>query len=267
MKVFGIASLIIAFAMPACAQELTIFQLYRAILMQSSGESVPAANGIYGKLDNVATLPQAEVVAILPLAIQCFRSPKVEVRDAGYAFLISVMVRFDSASLFEPYIDDLAKLADEGEPAWRQRLLMIIGSLNPKIPTKAFEYLMTKLERSEKSSVEARTAAVYLLKAAPNDVSTVHKVLSFASSHPDADFSTGVLQQLGLSRTRLPEAVDFISASLDQQDPSLHYAAVDAASRLDKDARARCTSGLRRIASNPAENEDVRRQAAQVLKP
>jgi vesicle coat complex subunit len=50
----------------------------------------------------------------------------------------------------------------------------------------------------------------------------------------DAGLTNGVIRQLGLSKSRLPEAMDFISANLNKEDPYLRASAVNAVSRLDK---------------------------------
>jgi hypothetical protein len=267
MKTIGIVCLFMSLVMSSPGQETTTLQLYRTILAQSAEERAPAAEGIYGKLDGVAALPEAEVGAILPVALQCVRSPNVKVREAGYAFLISVMLRFDSASLLGPYIDDLGKLVDEKDNARRQLVFAILGSLKPKLPAKAFAYLTANLESSRNSNEEALTIAASLLEAAPADSSILHRVLLVVSSRSDAGLTNSVIRQLGLSKTRLPEAIDFIAANLNQESEGLRTSAVDAASRLDKDMRAQISSQLSRIASDPKESLYVRQQAAQALKP
>lgn len=264
MKAVVILCMFMSFVMSSPGQETTILQLYRTILAQSSEEKAPAAEGIYGKLNGVATLPGAEVGVILPLAFQCVHSPKVEVREAGYAFFISVLIRFDSASLLGPYVDDLGKLVDEKDNARRQLVFFILGSLNPKVPAKAIDYLTANLESSRNSNEEALTIAASLLQATPGDTLILHKVILLARVRSDAGLTSGVLRQLGLTKSRLPEAMDFISANLNQGDRA---SAVDAVSRLDKDKRVQFSPQLDRIASDPKEDRYVRSQASAALKP
>jgi hypothetical protein len=264
----GIFGLFLALAIPSPAQEMTIRQLYQNILVKSSeeGSLKPQVQEIDGKLDVVRTSPEAEIDAILPLAFQCTRSPNAWVREAGYNFFISVMIRFDSAKILEPYIDELIKLSDE-DKVERPRILYILGSLNPKLPDKVIAYFDANLESTRNSSEEAQTIAVLLLEAAPADASILHRVLGFVSRRADSNLTDGVLHQLGLSRIQLPEAVDFISANLNQDDRRLRAGAVEAASRLDKDTRAQFNGQLSRIASDPEEPQDVRKQAAAALEP
>jgi hypothetical protein len=87
------------------------------------------------------------------------------------------------------------------------------------------------------------------------------------SNRSDAGLTNGVIRQLGLSKSRLPEAIDFISANLNKEDPYLRASAVDAVSRLDKDKKVLFSSQLVRIASDPREPQDVRKQATQALEP
>ncbi|ADV83956.1 hypothetical protein AciPR4_3200 [Terriglobus saanensis SP1PR4] len=241
---------------------------YRKILNLLAG-SLTKMDKLYGHVNEitVGALSQTEVGAVLPLAFQCVHSPDDEIVEAGYDFLISVMLRFDSAGLLGPYIDDLGKLAEEKDNSRRQLVLLILGSLKPKLPEKAIEYLKANLESTRNSNQETLVIAASLLQAARTDAPTVHRVLLVVSSRSDADLTSSVIRQLGLSRIRLPEAVNFISSNLNQEDEFLRASAVDAASRLDKDTRAQFSSQLNRIASDPKETQYVRQQAAEALKP
>ena len=58
------------------------------------------------------------------------------------------------------------------------------------------------------------------------------KVLLVVSNCSDAGLTNGVIRQLGLSKSQLPEAMDFISANLNKDDPYLRSSAVTAVSRL-----------------------------------
>lgn len=146
----------------------------------------------------------------------------------------------------------------------RHATLYVLGSMKPKLPAKAIAYLTANLENSRNSNEETLTIAASLLEAAPADASTLHKVLLLVATRSDAGLTSGVLRQLGLSKSRLPEAMDFISANLNQGDPA---SAVDAVSKLEKDKRALFSSQLIRIASDPAEPQHVRKQATTALQP
>jgi hypothetical protein len=259
MKTIGIVCLFMSFVISSPGQETTILELYRTILAQSSKESAPAAEGIYGKLDGVTALPGAEVGAILPLAFQCVHSPNVQVREAGYAFLISAMLRFDCASLLGPYIDDLGKLTDEKDNARRQLVFAILGSLKPKLPPKAVAFLKKNLSDGNNSSGETLTIAASLIEDAPRDTATVHEVLSTVSMRDDPILTDGALRQLGLSKCKVPEALDFMARSL--QRPELVASAVDAVSRLDPDDRRNFRQQLEQVASDPGAPANVRNQA------
>jgi hypothetical protein len=280
MRKIASVGLFIIFALSASAQETPIHQLYRNILTQPGG-GFPKGDEIFAQVNEVTVraLSQTEVDAILPLVFQCVHSPTEEVRGAGSAFLISVMLRFDSAKLLESYIDDLGKLADEKDNARRRLAVVILGGLIPRPPDKAIAYLEANLENSRNSSQETQSIAASLLHAsklmdssnlshwAPADPSIVHKVLAFVAAHPDTDLTSNVLHEIGLEAIQVPEAIDFVSANLDGVDPRLRAAAVEGASRLDKDTRAQFSSQLKRIASDPKEDKNVRNQAAQALKP
>jgi hypothetical protein len=269
MRTFGVFGLLLALAISSPGQEVTIRQLYQNILAKSSAEGSlkPQVQEIDGKLDAVRTLPVAEVEAVLPLALQCTKSPNEWVRQAGYELFLSAMIRFDSAKILEPYIDELEKLSDGGDAQARGYILLVLGGLIPNPPDKAVAYLEANLENSRNSRQETLSITASLLKSSPTDTSTVHRVLAFVSAHPEADVTGDVLHQVGLYRVQLPEAISFISTNLNQDDHRLRAAAVEAVSRMDKDARAQLHGQLSQIASDPGVAQDVRQQATRALEP
>lgn len=267
MKTLRVISMFLLLSvLSATAQETPMRRLYRNIMTQPDEELLKDAENSVDEV-SVRALSQAEVRSILPLAFQCVHSPKTGVSKAGFGFLISAMLRFDSAELLGSYIDELGRLSDQRDLPERGLVLLILGSLNPKPPEKAIDYLMVNLESRRTSNEEARTVAACLLRAAPADSSILHRVLLVVSNRSDAGLTDGVIRQLGLSKTRLSEGVGFISANLNEQDENLRAAAVDSASRLDKDTKVQLHSQLTRIASDPKESQETRRQAAEALKP
>jgi hypothetical protein len=226
--------------MSSPAQENSIRQLFQSILAHSAGGDMPTTEELFSKVNEttVGALSVAEVTALLPLARQCIQSTRLEVRQDG-----------------------------EGSNSPRHAALYVLGSMNPNLPPKAIAQLNAHLEDSRSSNEETLTIGASLLKAAPTDASTLHKVLLVVSHCSDPVLTNGVLRQVGLSKSRLPEALTFISENLSQADPYLRASAVDAVARLDRDERARFSTQLASIASDPTESEDVRNNAKSALEP
>jgi hypothetical protein len=274
LKAVGTIGLLIASAISARTQETPIYQLYRHLLTQPDDGHFKASD-IDGQVNEVKVraLSQMEVSAILPLALQCVRSSNVEVSRAGMDFIIEVTLRLDSAQLLEPYIDDLGKLLDDKDFRWRQIVLFVLGGKIPDTPEKAIAYLEANLERGSTQEAPAITASLLkasrgsLLHPVPADPSIVHKVIAFTAARADVDLTSNVLHEIGLYRIQIPEAINFISANLNQANPRLRAAAVEGASRLEKDARAQLSGQLSQIAADPKEDQSVRNDAARALVP
>ncbi len=268
---YKIALILLLAVVSSPAQENSIRQLFQSVLAQSAGGDLPATEELFSKVNEttVGALSAAEVTGLLPLARQCIQSKRLEVRQDGMVLFISANFRPDSAKLLEPYVDDLGTLLDgaEGSNSPRHAAMYVLGSMKPDLPPKAIVLLNAHLEDSRSSAEETLTIAASLLKAAPTDASTLHKVLLVVSHRSDPGLTNGVLRQLGLSKSRLPEALNFIAESLSQTDPHLRASAVDAVARLDRDERARFSTQLGNIASDPTETEDVRNKAKSVLEP
>ncbi len=251
------------------AQENPIRQLFQTILTQPT--AMPTTEQLFTTVNEttVGALPVAEVQAILPLARQCLQSSNAVVRQDGVVLLIAVVTRADSAKLLEPYIDDLGALLSgpEGAISLRHGALYVLGSMKPTLPPKAVAHLNAYLEESRNSDEETLTIAASLLESAPADAATVHKTLLVVSRRSDPGLTGGVLRQLGLNKTRVPEALNFIATNLNHADPNVRASAVDAVSRLDHDIRKQFAAQLSRISSDPSEPEHMRSQARLALQP
>ncbi|MGZ4830431.1 MAG: HEAT repeat domain-containing protein, partial [Candidatus Angelobacter sp.] len=131
----------------------------------------------------------------------------------------------------------------------------------------ALAHLNAHLEDDRNSNEETLTIAASLLEASPNDTATVHKTLSVVGRRADPGLTSGVIRQLGLSKSRNREALAFLGASLSHADAHVRESSVDAISRLDQDIRAEFAVPLARIASDPNESEYARTQARTALQP
>jgi hypothetical protein len=137
--------------------------------------------------------------------------------------------------------------------------------MKPNSPAKAIAQLSANLESSRNSNEETLTIAASLLEAAPSDASSTRRVFAVVSNRSDSALTNGVLRQLGLSKIHLPEAMAFIATNLNQSNPYLRGSAVEAAARLEYKDRVQLSSQLGRIASDPTESKEVRKQARLAL--
>jgi len=271
MRITGFAALFVLFAVVSSpAQEPQIRQLLQNILNQPTDTDLPTTKDFFTKINEVTVgaLTNVELQEVLPLAQECIRSPRPNVRQDGLFFFIALVMRPDSAKLLEPYVDDLGKLTDgaEGNVPLRHAALYVLGSMRPNSPANAVAMLSANLESSRNSSEETLTIAASLLEAAPGDASNLHRVLAVTSNRSDSVLTNGVLRQLGLSKIHLPEAIAFISTNLGHADPYIRGSAVDAAARLEYNDRIQLSSQLDRIASDPTESKEVRGQARLALR-
>jgi hypothetical protein len=253
------------------AQSNPVMQVFQRIVKQPAGAGLPVQEELFSSVNEVTivALSADEVNAVLPLGRQCLQSPSAEVRQDGLVLFMAVSLRGDSQKLLEPYIDDLGSLLNgpAGSISQRHGALYILGNTKPHLSAKALGHLNAQLEDSRNSDEEALTIAASLLENAPSDPSTVHKSLLVVSRRSNPGLTGGVLRQLGLSKSRAPEALTFIRANLGHADADVRASAVDAASRLDSDIRPQFSAELSRIASDPLESKHTRNLAAQALQP
>jgi hypothetical protein len=246
----------------ADGQQSSVYQLYRN-LVDSPTASLPTEEEFFTKINESTVVPlsEAELDSILPLARQCLYSARPEVRRDGLLLFLAAVLRPDGAKMLEPYIADFATLltGEHGNNSQRRGVFYLLGSMKPKLPPKATALLKSNLSDKNNSSGETLTIAASLIEAAPSDTATVHEVLSTVSMRDDPILTDGALRQLGLSKCKVPEALDLMASSLQRRE--LVASAVDAVSRLDADDRRYFRQQLEQVASDPDVPAHVRNQA------
>lgn len=201
------------------AQANPVMQVYQKILKQP-GTALPSTEELFSSVSEVtvAALSPAEVNAVLPLGRQCLQSSNAAVRQDGLVLFMAVSLRPDSQKLLEPFIDDLGSILSgpSGAISERHGALYILGNTRPHLSPKALAHLNAQLDDSRNSDEEMLTIAASLIENAPSDPATVHKALMAVSHRPSPGLTGGVLRQLGLSKSRTPEALTFIHTNLQQ---------------------------------------------------
>jgi hypothetical protein len=173
--------------------------------------------------------------------------------------LIATVQTPTSAALFDPYLSDFdAVLSDSTNPL-RQSVIAILEISRPSMSAKAIQLFLGHLQDKANTALQTDAIAAGLLHAAPANQAIVHQVLSFVEKRSEYDLKFSALQEIGLSKIQLPEALDFIAKQLD--DSAVRSGAMTAVSRLDPNVRARYASQLTRIALDPNEKADIRAQA------
>ncbi len=105
--------------------------------------------------------------------------------------------------------------------------------------------------------------AAGLLHAARSNEAILHQVLGIAATRSEYDVKYPILQEIGLSKIQLPEALDFVGKELG--DPTARIGTIVAASRMDRDVRARFAAKLSDIARDPDVPSDIRGAAAAAI--
>ncbi len=113
--------------------------IYQSILSSNDDSSIPSVKELrsQGMEDSIKALTSAEIQALLPLAKQCWQSPRKGVRTEGLSLMLGISLRPDSTKLLEPYLDDLATLLTSPEESVRKPVVYLLGATNPTASPKA----------------------------------------------------------------------------------------------------------------------------------
>lgn len=128
---------------------------------------------------------------------------------------------------------------------------------------KEIQLLLGHLQDKANTAEQAGMIAAGLLHAARSNEAILHQVLGIAATRSEYDVKYPILQEIGLSKIQLPEALDFVGKELG--DPTARIGTIVAASRMDRDVRARFAAKLSDIARDPDVPSDIRGAAAAAI--
>src|SRR6266853_467961 len=92
-----------------------------------------------------------------------------------------------------------------------------------------------------------------LIGGSPVDQAMIHKVIIFTEKRSEDRLTQEVIRVLGLIRTHNAEGLDFIGKGIGSTNRFVRESALNAASRMDRDVRAKFAAQLGRIANDPEE--------------
>jgi hypothetical protein len=260
----------------------------RTLLQSALSDTAPAP--IINHMEELSTasdLPAADIASILPLAIQCLRSPTAN--QYGASFLVGVTTRSDALQLLEPYADQFEAIAsgpggplrtstftiltqiiaqsidDHGEPVWDTTQQ---GEMTPKL-RKILDILNNHLEDKSNSRDDVAEIGDSLIKASSSDAAVIHKVLSIAEKRSEVHVRIVIMNAIGLSRTHNPDALDFIGKNLDSENRDVREQAIAAVWHLDRDVRvefvAKHAAQFGWLAADSEIRPEARKQAADAI--
>jgi hypothetical protein len=242
------------------AEAPLVKQMLESAFADSENAPVSTNDPAYLRLnDALESLTPADLESLLPTAVQCLGSAHPRAQQAGMITVMAATFTPASSARLEPYLDNFAAILSDSTNPNRQGLIATLALARPSMSPKAIQLFLGHLEDKTNTAEQTGMLAVGLLHSAPSNQAIIHRVLSLAGTRSEYDVKYPLLQEIGLSKIQLPEALDFIAKELD--DPAVRSGAMVAASRLDRDVRARFAAQLSLIAQDPDETPDIRAQA------
>jgi hypothetical protein len=240
-------------------------QLLQSALADSGNTVLATDDPAFLRLENaLEALTPSDLESLLPTAMQCVRSARPRAQLTGQMFLVAVAMTPASSAVLDAYLDDFnAILSDSTNPNRRQSIIAVLEITRPSMSSKTIQLFLAHLQDKANTAEQTGAIAEALLHAAPANQGIVHQVLSLAEKRSEYDVRYPVVKEIGLSRIQVPEALDFVGKELD--NPTGRSGAIVAASRLDREARARFAAQLSRIAQDPDEKPDIRGAAGAAI--
>jgi HEAT repeat protein len=247
------------------ADVLEIRAFFQTILSEHDENRLPISDeNTWHLLDTLALSPE-DVKQVLPLAQVGLKSPIKTVRELSLSLFFNCTFRPDSASLLEPFTDDIASFLTDSDLEFRRSAIVILGQQNPLPLPKAKATLIFHLGDRDNSARETGMIASALLATSPSDAGTVREIVKLVEQRPELKLSIQIIRVMGLSHVSTDEAVGFIRSHFSDTDPDVRKTCVEAVERMPKNVRDGFAPELQKMLLNSKETPEIRDRAALVL--
>lgn len=258
-----VTSILILSAVSCCFADVQPIDLLRSI---ADGGSVPDERAFYEVFnDNVfLAMGQAELFTILDVAAPLLKDDRKQVqRYALGAIMASTIFRQNANQILEPYLPTLEEFFEKGNTSLRNLALYIMVLPQPPLSPRTVGFLRRQVGRPGLSDAERGQLAASLLL--DRSAAVTEEVIQLAKQMTDPAALSHILHNLGYVQTTNETALKFIGDCLESEKVQLHISAISAIIRLLPAQRVRYYSQLGRLAADPAEDEQVREWAGDIL--
>lgn len=233
-------------------------EFFQTILSEQDESRLPEPSDATRRLLDASTLTPEEVRQVLPLAQRGVKSSMTTVRIHALSLIFNVTFRPDSASLLEPYVDDIVPFLTDADLAFRREAIVILGQQNPGPSPKAKAALLAHLGDRDNTTRETGMIAGALLVSSPSDRAVVRSVVNLARQRADQNLSTDLIRAMGLTGVTTDEALGFIRYHFSDPAPDTRLTCVEAIGRMPKNVREGFAPELTRLVANPDETQETR---------
>lgn len=245
------------------AQTTTLRDFYLA--MSQPGASVPDSQTVYPRMQQIASLPKAEIVSALPVIVPLLKNPDPKIAIWS-TFAIGVIgMRPDRDELLRPYLDPISSaFLDSSNDRVQTGILVTLNGLLPASAAIATPYLLRALKTAV-PEIQIASAALLLRSNAgsPPIMDAVAELAQQKFATPDR---CSLIIAIGVPGLQHPRLLKAILDGLADPDPNIKFASTAALRKIGPGYPAEFGARLNALVADPSEDPEVKRRADQLLR-
>jgi len=247
----------------APGQEPLPVKQYLEMLIQDPGR-VPQFGEGMRVMDQVAGMPQSNVITVLPVIFEGLASDRETVRMQSALALHAVSLRTDGGALLRPRLDDVLALLQRNDV----RLALTVPAVLERLEIPPTKYLPSVWSYVADGSqpAQGKTGSICLLtRVAPSAEQTHWAIAAFLDRQISTQERIEALSAIGCVPADDDKLMDLIINALNDPDQHVRGAALSVLDRYRAKDLARAREPLSRIALDQNEDANVRRAAERLL--
>lgn len=245
------------------AQTTTLRDFYLA--MSQPGASLPDSQTVYPRMQQIASLPKAEIVSALPVIVPLLKNPNPQINIWSTYAIGVIGMRPDRDELLRPYLVQISSaFADSSDIRVQTGILVTLNGLPPASAAIATPYLLRALKTAA-PEIQIASAALLLRSnaASPPIMDAVAELAQQKFTTPDR---CSLINAIGVPGLKHPLLLNAILDGLADPDPNIKFASIAALRKIGPGYPAEFGARLHALISDPSEDPEVKRRAGQLLR-
>lgn len=232
----------------------------------SNPSSPPPFQQLHQLTLEIANAPSEEIKSGLPSVLTALGLQTESTKAYACAALFAIARRPDGASLLERHVPAIGRdLLSTKEPNIRAGEITILGSLKP--PPREVVPILTDFLRNQGSDAPTQGAAAIfqLIQLAPENPKVVAAIQEFFSRPMDKSARIAALNALGNPRIKDSQLFLTVISFLDGSDQDVRATAIQAVTRMSREALELAEPTLLRLAKDPTQPEQITNDAKHAI--
>jgi len=244
----------------------TLQEFFQNLVRNYGVSGLPNADDLSSIEDHVAGMPAEDIREAMPAIVAALEYPNESVQSYAASAVFVISRRSDSSDLLKPYIGAIMGLFRTGSARLCSLAGMTIVGMKPSPPPEVVPALLSLIGRRDLDNAAQVSALAAVVRVAPDNPEAVSAVVRFMSRPLDSNTRLTVLNAIRSSHLTDVRVRDAVIANLQQSEPGVKIAAINALSRMGPVAVGQAEPDLQKLLQHESESPDVKAAAKKALR-